>query len=87
MEYFKNIYSHYTAKLRENPSMPTRKLLDNGFLKGEILDYGCGFGKDVEFLREKNFNIVGYDPYYFPVLPSNKFDTIICNYVLNILTQ
>lgn len=86
MKHFKNIYSHLTAKERETLSMPTRKLLKLNLLKGEILDFGCGFGNDVKFLKTKCFNIVGYDSYYFPDLLNRKFDTIICNYVLNILT-
>ena len=47
---FNNIHSHLTAKRRETLSMPTRRLLDLNLLKGEILDFGCGFGKDVEIL-------------------------------------
>jgi hypothetical protein len=33
-------------------------------------------------LKLKGFNIVGYDPFYFPEYPIEKFDTIICFYVL-----
>jgi hypothetical protein len=35
-------------------------------------------------LKLKGFNIVGYDPFYFPEYPIEKFDTIICFYVLNV---
>lgn len=80
-----NKYSHLTAIERENMSFPSRYLLKQNLLKGNILDFGCGYGKDVEILRKKGLNIIGYDPYYFPNYPQDKFDTIICFYVLNVL--
>jgi diadenosine tetraphosphate (Ap4A) HIT family hydrolase len=54
-------------------------------LTGEVLDFGCGFGKDVELLKAKGINISGYDKHYFREYPQKKFDTIICLYVLNVL--
>lgn len=81
----KNIFSHLTAKERERMSFPTRWLLNNEHIKGKVLDFGCGFGKDVEVLKEKGFSVKGFDPYYFPKEIEGKYDTIICNYVLNVL--
>lgn len=81
----KNEFSHLTAKERENLSYPARLLLDKGLLKGKILDFGCGFGKDVEILKSKGLDIQGYDRHYFPSYPQGKFDTILCFYVLNVL--
>jgi diadenosine tetraphosphate (Ap4A) HIT family hydrolase len=80
-----NIYSHLTAKEREYLSFPARQLFNKGLLKGDVLDFGCGFGKDVDVLKEKGLNIIGYDRHYFPTYPEKKFDTIICFYVLNVL--
>lgn len=54
-------------------------------IHGKILDFGCGTGADVKFLKDNNFDITGYDPHYAPEYPGEKFDTIICNYVLNVL--
>ncbi len=86
MEYLKNnTYSHCTAKERDSLSFPAKYLLNNNLLKGKILDFGCGFGKDVELLQAKGFEIAGYDPYFFPDFPTQTFDTIICFYVLNVL--
>lgn len=82
-----NKYSHLTAKERETLSFPTFSLLKKNLLIGEILDFGCGFGKDVELLKSKGFNVFGYDKHYFPAYPTIKFDTIICFYVLNVLMQ
>lgn len=56
-------------------------------MTGSVLDFGCGFGKDVELLKENGIKISGYDKHYFPEYPQEKFDTIICFYVLNVLMQ
>jgi diadenosine tetraphosphate (Ap4A) HIT family hydrolase len=80
-----NKYSHLTAIERTYLSFPAKYLLNQNLLKGNILDFGCGFGNDVKILQKKDFNISGYDPYYFPDYPQNKFDTILCFYVLNVL--
>ncbi|GAB2617366.1 HIT domain-containing protein [Belliella aquatica] len=80
-----NIYSHLTAKERDRISFPARILLEKGMLKGDILDFGCGFGKDVEILNEKGLSVTGYDKHYFPEFPKKQFDTVICFYVLNVL--
>lgn len=84
-----NIYSHLTAKDRKYLSLPALFLFQQNLLQGKILDFGCGLGNDVRELQQKGFDIVGYDPHYFPnYIPEysqQKFDTIICIYVLNVL--
>lgn len=80
-----NLYSYLTAKERDNPSLPIRILLDRNLIVGKVLDFGCGFGKDVEYLKQKGFDCKGFDPHYFPTILPQKFDTIICFYVLNVL--
>lgn len=87
MPHRSNPYAHLTAKERDRPSFPTRKLLGLGHIKGRVLDYGCGHGADVDFLREKGFEVEGYDPHYAPERPDGTFDTILCHYVLNVLLQ
>ena len=72
-----------TAIERTSISFPTRWLKQNNLLKGEILDFGCGFGFDTDQLKEQGFDILGYDNYYRPDYPEKRFDTIVCNYVLN----
>lgn len=81
----KNKFSHLTAIERISLSFPAQFLLDKNQLQGKVLDFGCGLGNDVKLLQKQGFDIVGYDPYYFPQYPNNKFDTIICFYVLNVL--
>ena len=83
----KNEFTHLTAKERNAISFPARVLIERNLLQGRTLDYGCGMGSDVTLLKEKGINITGYDPYYFPEKPTEKFDTIICFYVLNVLMQ
>lgn len=56
-------------------------------LKENILDFGCGYGKDVEELNKIGLNTVGYDKYYQPVFPKDKFNTIICQFVLNTVDE
>lgn len=82
-----NPYSHLTAKDRDRPSFPTRKLLGLGHIRGRVLDFGCGHGADVDFLRKKGFEVEGYDPHHLPERPKGTFDTILCHYVLNVLIR
>lgn len=80
-----NKFSHFTAKERKYLSYPARFLQNEKLLIGEVLDFGCGLGKDVEILLKNGLNIIGYDSYYKPIYPVQKFDTILCFYVLNVL--
>ncbi len=80
-----NPNAHLTVKERQHASFPTRHLHQNGYLHGRILDFGCGLGRDVTFLQQNGYEVEGYDPYYAKEFPKGKFDTIICNYVLNVL--
>jgi len=80
-----NPNSKLTAKKRDKVSFPTNWLFRNEKILGDVLDFGSGFGKDAEFLKSKEINCLEYDPFYAPDYPKKKFDTIICNYVLNVL--
>jgi len=71
---------HKTAIKRSKLSVPMRYLSDHGLLNGRVLDYGCGRGDDAAAL-----DIESYDPTWQPSKPRGKFDTITCNYVLNVV--
>lgn len=75
---------HMTAKYRKSLPKPTKYLLDNGLIQGKVLDYGCGMCHEI---NNQYFAADGYDPYFRPILPSSKYDTIICNYVLNVVDE
>jgi hypothetical protein len=54
-----------------------------------ILDYGCGFGDDVDWLRREGFTTAGFDPCprrdEFGVSPRGVFDAVLMVYVVNVL--
>jgi len=73
---------HRTAIARKKPSRPAKWLADHLCLRGRVLDYGCGRGFDA-----LHYDLETYDPHGFPTLPPGKFDTIVCIYVLNIVSE
>ena len=77
-----NNKAHKTAIARKTLSVPMKYLNGKGLLKGRILEFGCGKGFDADSL-----NIEGYDPFHRPEKPEGKFNTVVCNYVLNVVTD
>ena len=79
--------AYLTAISRSKPSAPCTYLYENSLLKGKVLDFGCGKGKDVEFLSAKQIDVSGFDPFYAPYyeLLDQKYDVVMCNFVLNVL--
>ena len=63
-------------------SAGAKRLVEQGQLKGRVLDYGCGHGFDAD-----HFGWDAFDPYYRPAEMTGTYDTIICNHVLNMLTR
>ena len=90
---FLNNYNPYklTALTRKTLSAPVKTLVNKNYLNKEktILDFGCGNGFDTVELQKQGYNIVGYDKfnsvYSIPQLLKNKYDTIICNFVFNVI--
>jgi hypothetical protein len=85
---------HKTAIARTALSAPARYLNEQGLLVGRCLDFGCGHGVDAEILSEEQgiFEMCKWDPFFHPdaQLPfefAGRVDTIMCNYVLNVVTQ
>ncbi len=77
--------SHKTATHRRGASRPCRWLSEQDRLVGPVLDWGCGYGNDVIFMR----NAYGYDPHYQPDLPDlgELYNTITVTYVLNTIPE
>ncbi|MHC4302487.1 MAG: methyltransferase domain-containing protein [Planctomycetota bacterium] len=73
--------SEKTAITRRGPSAPCRWLDKQGRLQGPVLDWGCGKGADVRYIR----NAYGYDPHFQPDPPPAEevYNTVLCTYVLN----
>jgi hypothetical protein len=46
------------------------------------LDFGCGRGSDARLL-----GLHKYDPHFSPKMPAGRYSTILCNYVLNVVTS
>lgn len=83
--------AHLTAIARKKPSAPMMFLWGINRLQPDrvILDYGCGKGKDVEWMKSIGRMAFGYDPHYAPNTiqngMANCYDIITCNFVLNVI--
>jgi len=75
---------HEEGRALQNPIRLDRiKTMTEGMNKEdiEILDYGCGHGHLVKYLREEGYNVTGFDPYNpeFRRLPEkNKYNLCLC---------
>ncbi|MGL5328404.1 MAG: methyltransferase domain-containing protein [Peptostreptococcaceae bacterium] len=82
-----------TAISRKDLSVPMRKLLSLGILDDKyIIDFGCGIGQDVEWLRcNYQIEIEGYDKYNLEFKNEGslkrKYNVVTCNYVLNVIPE
>ncbi|HCX25772.1 MAG: Peptidase M15A [Candidatus Collierbacteria bacterium GW2011_GWB1_45_35] len=79
-----------TAVHRYGPSFSARILVERDLLEGNIFDWGCGRGYDLNYFRSKGFSAEGWDPVHLPENPPEKysagsFDLVHCAFVLNTL--
>ena len=77
-----------TAKHRKDPSRPLARALELDIVKGPALDWGCGRGADLAYLKSLGIEAFGFDPKYRPqrpLLESARFRYAQCAYVLNTL--
>ena len=91
---FRDIYSDYPLNKRRLDVFARgtlrnllRRLTRSGLKKTDaIIDYGCGNGIFVQFLKEQGYlNVVGYDPFVreFASLASDaRFDCVVANDVI-----
>ena len=79
-----------TAIKRNYLSRPMKELLKRDLLKGDILNYGCGFAEDNTYLwQEHHIQSWAYDKYNQDFkddfLLKEEYDTVTCFYVLNVI--
>ena len=82
------VQRHNTAIGRPALSLPAKLLFQSGLVTDEtsVLDYGCGRGDDVKFLKELGIPAVGWDPHFIPdpaLLVAH--DIVNLGFVLNVI--
>lgn len=88
--------SKRTAMSRKEPSLPVR-FFYNAYtnyslslpLDIKVLDYGTGYGTDYMYLKDEGIDVWAYDFNFKPFdeRPDQKFDVVLCTYVLNTLPK
>tara|TARA_Y100000034_G_C6859883_1_gene391233 strand:+ start:540 stop:1034 length:495 start_codon:yes stop_codon:yes gene_type:complete len=82
------VTSWNTAIKRKKPSAPLSLLILEALLEDSVLDYGCGRGGDLKHLQSIGHSASGYDPHWGPKeLDDKEYSTILCTYVLNVLSE
>ena len=84
-----------TAIKRKTISRPLRELINLGYfsLGDKVLDYGCGFGYDGNYLKllldkDKVFLYDEYNPVYKDTsLLERSYDKVVCFYVFNVISS
>jgi len=82
------VRGHRTAisRAKGRPGAPLVWLASQGLLKGRMLDFGCGKGEAARY-----YHMDCYDPYHAPNFNFDAawgtYDTITCNYVLNVVDE
>ncbi|MFP4336618.1 MAG: DNA phosphorothioation-associated putative methyltransferase [Halothece sp.] len=81
------IERHKAAIVRHQLSRPVRVALEADlFTEGTtFFDYGCGYGGDIERIREQGYESHGWDPYYSPETPLIEADIVNLGYVINVI--
>lgn len=79
-----------TAIKRKEISKPLKELLKRGSLEGNktILDNGCGFGIDFNYLKQLNYEAYGFDKFQEKFnqndfLLNNTYDVVLSTFVIN----
>ncbi len=84
--------AYKTAIRRTTASQIAHSIWEQGLLKKlsirSIMDFGCGFGEDVNFYRERGLSCDGFDPaptFGFSKSPESQFDMVTVVFVINVL--
>jgi DNA phosphorothioation-associated putative methyltransferase len=78
---------HHTALNRNQVSRPVRLTLESNLIQNNstILDFGCGKGDDVRYLKKNGYKCIGWDPYYSPETKRKPSDIVNLGYVINVI--
>ena len=82
-----DVQRHRTAIRRNEPSLPLKCLLRDGFLNASasLFDYGCGHGDDLHHLSRLGFECEGWDPVHRPDVAPRDADIVNLGFVLNVI--
>lgn len=86
-EFTPKIERHKAAMFRTELSRPMKLAIEAGFLAEgtRIFDYGCGRGKDLEWLQEQGYSCQGWDPYYRSETAFTAAEVVNLGYVINVI--
>ncbi|WP_375476495.1 DNA phosphorothioation-associated putative methyltransferase [uncultured Nostoc sp.] len=81
------IERHRAAIARTDLSRPVRLAIEWAILNSDttFFDYGCGYGGDVQRVKNLGYTSAGWDPYYHPDVPRTAADVVNLGYVLNVI--
>lgn len=82
-----SIARHRTALRRPDLSRPIRLALQEQLITNDtsVFDYGCGYGDDIERLRERGIACDGWDPIHRPEGQRVRADIVNLGYVVNVI--
>lgn len=84
-----DIARHRTALERQDLSRPIKCALADGVLSSGMtfMDYGCGRGGDVRYLRGAGFDCSGWDPVHAPNGNRRRSAVVNLGYVVNVIER
>jgi DNA phosphorothioation-associated putative methyltransferase len=84
---FTVVRRHRTAIHRVRCSRPIALALAEGVITTEtsVLDYGCGRGGDVRYLKGRKIKAIGWDPHFRSSVDPEPADVVNLGYVLNVI--
>ncbi len=70
-------------------SAPIERLIVLGLLdpSQSIFDYGCGQGLDMHYLRDRGFEVSGWDPNWLPDGEIKAADVVLMNFVIDCIAD
>jgi DNA phosphorothioation-associated putative methyltransferase len=81
------IARHKAAMVRKELSKPVRLALEAELFEPQtsFFDYGCGYGSDLQHLRQKGYQSNGWDPHYQPDALCSPADIVNLGYIINVI--